>query len=301
MVSEHKVGGLTAHSVRLSPTVDLTYAIEGSTLVVATDPAAVKQLASGEGGLDGEELFDRATDGFPGEVSMLGYLNLGGLIALGESAGLGEDPAYVSFASEIHKLRALGLAIQSSPEELSTDARLIVGGGGGATKGSGPGGRGADRVARNRSRPSLQSRARFDDDREPLRGRVPVHLRVGHRGPPGQDLRPDLRRRPRRGAGRRPAGAGRLRVPGQHRPGGGGRRDQHRDLRRHPAHRPRHPAADRLRPRQVRVRRRDLLGDHGDRRAIARHRPGRRTPRTRRAPIPTTRTSWIGSAPATRE
>jgi hypothetical protein len=132
VVSQHQVGGLTAHSVRLSPTVDLTYAIEGSTLVVATDPAAVKQLASGEGGLDGEELFDRATDGFPGEVSMLGYLDLGGLIALGESAGLAEDPAYVSFASEIHKLRALGLAIQSSPEELSTDARLIVGGGGGS-------------------------------------------------------------------------------------------------------------------------------------------------------------------------
>ena len=132
VVSQHKVGGLTAHSVRLSPTVDLTYAIEGSTLVVATDPAAVKQLASDEGGLDGEELFDRATDGFPGEVSMLGYLNLGGLIALGENAGLGEDPAYVSFASEIHKLRALGLAIQSSREELSTDARLIIEGGDGS-------------------------------------------------------------------------------------------------------------------------------------------------------------------------
>ena len=94
VVREHEVGGLTAHSVRLSPTVDLTYAIEGSTLVVATDPAAVEQLASGEGGLDGEELFDRATDGLPGELSMLGYLDLGGLIALGESAGLGEDPAY---------------------------------------------------------------------------------------------------------------------------------------------------------------------------------------------------------------
>jgi Protein of unknown function (DUF3352) len=132
VVSQRKVGGLTAHSVRVSPTVDLTYAIEGSTLVVATDPAAVEQLASGEGGLDGGKLFDRATDGFPGEVSMLGYLDLGGLIALAESAGLGEDPAYLTFASEIHKLQALGLAVQSSPEELSTDARLIVGGGAGS-------------------------------------------------------------------------------------------------------------------------------------------------------------------------
>ncbi len=127
VVREHEVGGLTAHSVRLSPAVDLTYAIEGSTLVIATDPAAVEQLASGDGGLDGEELFERATDGFPGELSLLGYLNLGGLLALAESAGLGEDPAYLSFASEIQKLRALGLAVQSSSDELSTDARLIVG------------------------------------------------------------------------------------------------------------------------------------------------------------------------------
>jgi hypothetical protein len=60
---------------------------------------------------------------------MLGYLDLGGLIALGERAGLSEDPAYATFASEIQKLRAFGLAIRSSPEELSTDASLIVGGG----------------------------------------------------------------------------------------------------------------------------------------------------------------------------
>ena len=132
VVRESEVGGLTAHSVRLTPTVDLTYAIDGTTLVLATDPAAVEQLASGEGGLDSEELFDRATGGFADDLAMLGYLNLGDLIALGESAGLSEDPAYVTFASEIRELRAVGLAIESSPEELSTDARLIVGGGDGS-------------------------------------------------------------------------------------------------------------------------------------------------------------------------
>jgi hypothetical protein len=115
--------------VRVSPTVELTYAVDGSTLVIATDPAAVKQLESGEGGLDAQRLFERATEGFGGDLSMLGYLDLGGLIALGERAGLSEDPAYATFASEIQKLRAFGLAIRSSPEELSTDASLIVGGG----------------------------------------------------------------------------------------------------------------------------------------------------------------------------
>ena len=159
VVSEREVGGLTAHSVRLSPTVDLTYAIEGSTLVVATDPAAVKQLASGEGGLDGEELFDRATDGLPGELSMLGYLNLGGLIALGESAGLSEDPAYVTL--RLRDPQAAGARLGDPVEPggalhgRSADRWRAAA----AHQRSGPGGRGADRVARNRSRPSLQSRA----------------------------------------------------------------------------------------------------------------------------------------------
>jgi uncharacterized protein DUF3352 len=129
VVSQQKIGDLTAHSVRLSPTIDLTYAVDGSTLVIATNPAAVKELASGEGGLDEEELYQTATDGLGDDRSVLGYLDLGGLIALGERAGLADDPAYATFASEIHRLRALGLAIGSSPDELSTDARLIVGAG----------------------------------------------------------------------------------------------------------------------------------------------------------------------------
>jgi hypothetical protein len=95
--------------------------------VIATNPVAVEQVASGEGGLDAQELFDQATAGLPSEPSMLAYLDLGGLIALGESAGLSEDPAYATFAREIRLLRALGVGIESSPEELSTQARLIVG------------------------------------------------------------------------------------------------------------------------------------------------------------------------------
>jgi hypothetical protein len=134
VVSQEEIDGLTAHSVRLSPTVDLTYALDESTLVIATNPAAVEQLAGGEGGLDSQELFDQATAGLPSKLSMLAYLDLEGLIALGESAGLSEDPAYAIFAREIRRLRALGVGIESSPEELSTQARLIVGEEGGPTE-----------------------------------------------------------------------------------------------------------------------------------------------------------------------
>ena len=58
--------------------------------------------------------------------------------------------------------------------------------------------------------------------------RTSVHLRVRHRGPPGQDRRPDQRRHPRRHARAGPAQPGRRRDDGDHRPGARRRRGHHR-------------------------------------------------------------------------
>jgi len=124
--SEHKVGDVTAHSVQVSPTVDLTYAIAGSILLVATDPAAVRQLAGEAGGLDQDAGFKEATDGLTSSVSLLAYLNVSGLLTLGERAGLAQDPAYAAFAPELHNLTAFGVAVRQSSTELATDVRLIV-------------------------------------------------------------------------------------------------------------------------------------------------------------------------------
>jgi len=123
---QEKVGDVTAHSVQVSPTVDLTYAIAGSTLLVATDPAAVKQIASESGGLNDDDAFQEATDGLGSDVSLLAYLNLSGLLTLGEQAGLAQDPAYAAFAPELHKLSALAVAVRAGSTELATDVRLIV-------------------------------------------------------------------------------------------------------------------------------------------------------------------------------
>jgi hypothetical protein len=124
--SAHKIGDIEAQSLRVSPTVDLTYAVFNSLVVVATDPAGLDQLVAGGGGLSDSDRFDEATHGFPSEVALLGYLDLSGLVALGEQAGLAKDPAYATFAPEIRKLEALGLAVTSSPSELATDVRLAV-------------------------------------------------------------------------------------------------------------------------------------------------------------------------------
>ena len=86
------------------------------------------------------------------------------------------------------------------------------------------------------------------------RQRVPVHVRVRHRGPPGQDRRPDLRRRPRRGHARRPERPRGLRDAREHRPRGRVRRDLHHDLRRHPGDRARDDPQDRLHGCRPRLR-----------------------------------------------
>jgi hypothetical protein len=139
---KHKVGGVTAHSLPLSNTVDLTYAIVESALVIATDPAGVQQVASGGDRLGDADPYRQATGGLPGSVSVLGYVNLQGVISLAELAGLAEDPAYTTFAAEIRKLEALGLSVQSSDSQLATDLRLVVGQGtssaGGALPGAAP-------------------------------------------------------------------------------------------------------------------------------------------------------------------
>ena len=113
-------------TLRLSPTVNLTYAVTGTLLAVATQPEGVAQVIRGEGGLADADDFERATDGFPDEVSLEAYLDLAGLVSLGEREGLAEDPAYAAFAEDISRLRALGLAISTEPDSIATDARLVI-------------------------------------------------------------------------------------------------------------------------------------------------------------------------------
>jgi len=121
-----EIEGVQARSLRISPTVNLTYALFDDKLVVATDPAGVKQVKSGDDNLGDSDGFERATDDLPGKPSALLYLNVGDLIALAERQGLGADPAYALFASEIRKLEGLGLAVTRDESGIETEARLTV-------------------------------------------------------------------------------------------------------------------------------------------------------------------------------
>ena len=121
-----EIVGLQARSLRISPIVNLTYAIFDEKLVVATDPVGVEQVKTGETSLADSDAYERATEGFPDELAAILYLNVGDLIALAEREGLGADPAYALFADEIRKLEGLGLAVTSDEAGIGARLRLTV-------------------------------------------------------------------------------------------------------------------------------------------------------------------------------
>jgi hypothetical protein len=123
---DQQIEGVDAHSLQVSPAVELTYAVFDGLAAVATNPAGIADLAGGDGGLDGDSTYQQATAGFGDKPSLLAYFDLAGLVEVGERSGLAEDPAYATFAGDFRSLDALGLEISKSDEVLATDARLLL-------------------------------------------------------------------------------------------------------------------------------------------------------------------------------
>ena len=122
-----EVAGVEARSLRLTPAVELTFAVFDGLVALATSPAGIAQLADPKDGLDGNEDYERATEDFPDQVSLLAFFDLRALIAEGFEIGLAQVPAFNTFADDFRRLEALGLAITTEDDLLSTDARLLLG------------------------------------------------------------------------------------------------------------------------------------------------------------------------------
>lgn len=119
-----QIAGVEAQTLEISPTVDLSYAIIGRDIVLATNPIGIAAVA--RGGLASSDGYREATAGFSAPASLVTYLNVNGLVALAERAGLARDPAYRPFASDFHNLEQLAVSVTASPTELDTDGRLVV-------------------------------------------------------------------------------------------------------------------------------------------------------------------------------
>jgi len=119
-------GGVELQVLRVSPTVNLAYALADDNLAIATQPEGVEQIIEGAGGLGDGDLYGDATSGFPGEPSLLAYFNLAELVRLAEREGLAADPVYALIAGEVRRLLAAGLAVEARPTSLATDVRLVI-------------------------------------------------------------------------------------------------------------------------------------------------------------------------------
>lgn len=124
---QREIEGVEAHSLSLTPTVELTYAVFDGLAAIATAPDGIAQLADDDGdGLEERDSFERATNGFGDEASLLAYLDLGALVDTGEQLGLAEDPLYATFAADFRRLDAAGLQVSRDDERLATDVRLLL-------------------------------------------------------------------------------------------------------------------------------------------------------------------------------
>ncbi len=121
-----EVDGVAVHSLLLSPTINLSYAIFDGKLVVSTQPEGISQVRSSGDDLAGTSGFEDATDRLPDRVSALVFLNLDEVLGLAQRAGLADNPLYASLSEDISRVGSLGLAVNGSDDELQSELFLAI-------------------------------------------------------------------------------------------------------------------------------------------------------------------------------
>jgi hypothetical protein len=121
-----EVDGVPVHSLRVSPSVDLSYAIFDGKLVISTQPQGISQVRSSSDNLADTSAFEDATERLPDRVSALVFLNLDEVLGLAQQAGLAENPLYASLSEDISRVGSLGLAVRGSDDELQSELFLAI-------------------------------------------------------------------------------------------------------------------------------------------------------------------------------
>ena len=121
-----EIDGVAVHSLLVSPTINLSYAIFDGKLVVSTQPEGISQVRSSGDDLAGTSEFADATDRLPDRVSALVFLNLDEVFGLAAQVGLAENPLYASLSDDISRISSLGLAVRGSEDELRSELFLAI-------------------------------------------------------------------------------------------------------------------------------------------------------------------------------
>lgn len=119
-----KLDDTVMRSVRLSPALNLAYAIFDGKLVVSTNPAGVREAVEGGDDLGGSDAYRASSSGASGGVSALVFLNLEGLVRRAEALGL--QRIVRGFGEDVAKLKAIGLTVKSDEDQLETKFFLNI-------------------------------------------------------------------------------------------------------------------------------------------------------------------------------
>jgi len=120
------IGGVEAVTLRVSPSLELTYAAFDDKLVVSTSPEGVRRLRAGGKSLGGNPAFAPGLRDFLDRPSSVVFLDLRRLTALAERAGLGDTPDYRAVQRDIARVGAVSAVTATERSHQTAEIFLEV-------------------------------------------------------------------------------------------------------------------------------------------------------------------------------
>lgn len=118
------IGGLPAHTLRVTPELAPSYAVAGGSVVLSTAPAG---LEPPRGTLAAAEGFETTIGPVPDRAESLGFVDLRRLLALGEQTGLTAIPGLATARDDLRRVGAAGIVVTQDPAHPSdTIAELFA-------------------------------------------------------------------------------------------------------------------------------------------------------------------------------
>jgi uncharacterized protein DUF3352 len=121
-----RIGGVEAFTLRVSPSLELTYAAFADKLVVSTSPEGVRQLLGRGPSLEDNRSFAPGLRDFLQRPSSVVFLDLRRLTALAERAGLGDTPDYRAVQQDIERVGAVSAVTASQRSAQTAEIFLEV-------------------------------------------------------------------------------------------------------------------------------------------------------------------------------
>lgn len=113
---QREVSGTTVFALRITPGVELSYAVAKGLLVVSTQADGVARVLGERASLREAEAFERAVGEVPDTAEAILFLDVGQLLSLAEQAGLTGDPAFQGVRDDLRRLRTAGTLVQADPD-----------------------------------------------------------------------------------------------------------------------------------------------------------------------------------------